>query len=181
MAFIPGYRDSLVLAQWDEDGTHQDPETGEWVIHRAGDFKFNEDGDLCYETLGDRDASTKNFLSNFDTITVDGSFWNQFDFLDSDDRDKSVMGSIAKSAFMAAPVILGSMMGPVGAAVASAYGLSTAALEFVKNIPNVYKALEGLVNSEETFDYNKKSGVWRAMNKLQAWGKSNNTSVSEHS
>jgi hypothetical protein len=61
----------LVLAQWDEDGTHI--VNGREVVHKAGDYKFNEYGDPYYETLGNRPLTGKDILHISDTLTVDGS------------------------------------------------------------------------------------------------------------
>lgn len=62
---------SLVIAQWDEDGTHI--EDGMEVSHKAGDLKLNENGKPYYETLGDREIYDKDLLRASDVLTVDGS------------------------------------------------------------------------------------------------------------
>ena len=51
------------------------------------------------------------------TITTDGSFWNQYDFFDSDDiKEKSFVGSVAKNL-----ALVGSMFIPyVGWGIAGA-------------------------------------------------------------
>ena len=43
--------DSLVYAQYDEDGIHIDPITGEQVQHKKGDFKLNPEGEYYTEKL----------------------------------------------------------------------------------------------------------------------------------
>ena len=68
---------TLVLAQWDEDGTHI--EDGIEVQHKAGDIKLNYNGRPYYETLGDREIYNKDILRNSDILTVDGSKWNKLD------------------------------------------------------------------------------------------------------
>jgi hypothetical protein len=120
------FRTPLVLAQWDEDGTHEDFETGRIVQHKAGDYKYNADGELCFETLGQRDASRKHFLSAWDTITTDGTLWNKFDPFDSDGKDKSILSTVARTALKMAPLVIGSMTGPIGISVANAYAGATA-------------------------------------------------------
>ena len=92
-----------VMAQWDSDGTSIDPLTGEIVKHAKGELKTDSLGYFYSESLNGRDPSGRRIISKMDTLTVDGSTLNQYDFSDSDDVDKSVTGSIAKAAV---PLIL---------------------------------------------------------------------------
>lgn len=96
----------LVEAVWEEDGTHIDPFTNQTVEHKKGEHKIDEDGNFYYETLGGRDASGKSFLKQWDTLTVDGTFWNKFDPFDSDGVSKSIGGQIAKTAAIMAPLLI---------------------------------------------------------------------------
>lgn len=96
----------LVEAVWEEDGTHVDPISGQTVKHSKGDLKTDENGNYYYETLGDRDASGKSFLKVWDTLTVDGTFWNKFDPFDSDGVSKNIGGQIAKTAAIVAPLLI---------------------------------------------------------------------------
>jgi len=68
------------------------------VKHKKGDRKLNANGTYYYEDLGNRSVYGKEVLSAFDTLTVDGSKWNKLDFLDSDDIEKSVGGSMMRAA-----------------------------------------------------------------------------------
>ena len=95
-----------VLAQYDEDGTHEDPITGEIVEHKKGDKKLNANGTYYYEDLDGRSPYGKEVLSGFDTLTTDGSTLNSLDFFDSDDLDKSVPGSIARAVAQIAPAFI---------------------------------------------------------------------------
>ena len=95
-----------VLAQWDEDGTHKDPITGELVEHKKGDKKLNANGTYYYETLNGRSPYGKDVLSGFDTLTVDGSTLNSLDFFDSDGLDKSIGGSMARAVAQIAPAFI---------------------------------------------------------------------------
>ena len=95
-----------VLAQYDEDGTHEDPITGEIVEHKKGDKKLNANGTYYYESLNGRSPYGKEVLSGFDTLTTDGSTLNSLDFFDSDDLDKSVPGSIARAVAQIAPAFI---------------------------------------------------------------------------
>lgn len=95
-----------VLAQYDEDGTHEDPITGEIVEHKKGDKKLNANGTYYYENLNGRSPYGKEVLSGFDTLTTDGSTLNSLDFFDSDGLDKSVPGSIARAVAQIAPAFI---------------------------------------------------------------------------
>ena len=75
-------------------------------------LKLNENKLPYYETLNGRSLAGKEVLSGFDTLTVDGTALNKIDFFDSDDKEKSIGGTIMKSAAAIAPMF----MGPVGTA-----------------------------------------------------------------
>lgn len=106
-----------VLAKYDTDGYHIDPLTGKEERHKKDDLKLNENGTYYYEDLDGRSIYGRQVLNKFNTFTTDGSWWNQYDFLDSDDlNQKSVAGSVAKNLFL-----VGSMFLPyVGWGVAAA-------------------------------------------------------------
>ena len=97
---------TLVLAQWDEDGTHKDPVTGEMVEHKKGDKKLNSEGTYYYETLGNRSIYGRDVLSKWDTITTDGSVANKFDPFDADDKDPNMLGVIIRNALKIAPAFI---------------------------------------------------------------------------
>lgn len=109
--------DTQVLAQWDEDGEHIDPVTKQKVSHKKGELKLNDNGTYYYEALDGRDIYGRQVLNKMNTITTDGTFWNQYDFFDSDDiKEKSFVGSTAKNL-----ALVGSMFIPyVGWGVALA-------------------------------------------------------------
>lgn len=97
-SFFPYFFNTLVLAQYDEDGEHKDPLTGEVVQHKKGDLKLNPDGDVYYEALDGRDPTGKIVLNKINTLTTDGSWANRFDPFDSDDiKEKSIGGSLVKN------------------------------------------------------------------------------------
>lgn len=106
-----------VLAKYDTDGYHIDPLTGKEEWHKKDDLKLNGNGTYYYEDLDGRSVYGRQVLNKFNTFTTDGSWWNQYDFLDSDDlNQKSVAGSVAKNLFL-----VGSMFLPyVGWGVAAA-------------------------------------------------------------
>ncbi len=118
--FFGNFFDTLVMAQYDEDGEHIDPITGEKVKHQKGDLKTNQDGEFYYEKLDGRDIYGRRVLNKMNVLTTDGSFWNKYDFFDSDDiQQKSVGGTVMKNL-----ALVGSMFIPyVGPWIA---GLSVA-------------------------------------------------------
>lgn len=97
-SFIEYFFDTLVLAQYDEDGTHTDLISGQTVEHKKGDLKLDQNGNFYYEKLDGRDVYGRRVLNKMNILTTDGSFWNKYDFFDSDDiNQKSVGSSILKN------------------------------------------------------------------------------------
>lgn len=101
------------------------------VKHKKGDYKLNEKGTYYYETLGNRSPIGKQVLSIMDTITVDGTGINTYDFFDSDDIEKSVQGVIVKNVVSLLPMFAG---GPIS----TAYSLALVSREMAKSLPMVY-------------------------------------------
>ena len=101
----------LVLATWDFDAdANGNPTTDpKKVVHKKGEYKLNSKGTFYYETLGNRSSHGKDLLHYSDIITNEGSTWNKIDFLDSDDLEKSVMGTVAKNV-----ALVGSLFIPGG-------------------------------------------------------------------
>ena len=103
------FSEPLVIAQWDEDGEHVDPITGQVKKHSKGEYKYNDDGTFYYETLNGRDVYGRQVLNRMNTLTVDGSKANKYDFFDSDDLEqKSFVGNVMKNL-----ALVGSMFLPV--------------------------------------------------------------------
>jgi hypothetical protein len=115
-SWFKNFFETRVAAQWDEDGTHIDPITGEETAHKKGDLKTNANGMYYYENLDGRNVYGRRVLNKMNTLTTDGSVWNKYDFFDSDGKDKSVGGTIMKNL-----ALCGSMFLPyVGKAIAGA-------------------------------------------------------------
>lgn len=145
------FTDTLVMAQYDSDGTHVDPVTGQTVEHRKGDPIINPDGTYFYEKLDGRDIYGRRVLNKMNVLTTDGSFWNKYDFFDSDDIDqKSIGGTIMKNL-----ALVGSMfipyVGPwvVGASIATQLvGLmGTLGKMFTGSESPLFSAMEGWSSS----------------------------------
>lgn len=153
--FISSLAEPLVVAQWDEEGYHTDPYTGRRVKHKKGDYKYNEDGNYYYETLGGREAYGKQFKSVFDSFTVDGSKANKYDFFDSDSLDKSVTGTVMKTVATLAPLFVPQVSGYYGAALVGANLLDI--------LPSIYKSTLGLAIDAETPFLNQMQGIGRSL------------------
>lgn len=139
-SFFGHFSETRVLAQWDEDGTHIDPISGQEVQHKKGDKKLNANGTYYYENLGDRDIYGREVLSKWDTLTRDGSFANKFDFFDSDDLDKSIGGTAIKNIVKIVPAFA-SMAGiPY---VAPIYLSLRVGLNFMDIMPKIGKIFTG--------------------------------------
>ena len=147
---------SLVEARWEEDGWHTDPFTNRKVKHYKGEWKTDSNGNPYYETLGDRDTSGKNFLHITDTLTIDGSKWNDFDPFDSDGITKNVGGQIMKTAFSIAPLLI-----PY---VNTVYGLITGGALLSEALATFGKA--GVEALDSDYSSNK---IWRGFNKYTGY------------
>lgn len=132
------FSDPLVLAQYDQDTVDKDG-----TKHKKGDFKLNSEGTYYYETLGGRSPIGKQILSSLDTLTVDGTKLNKYDFFDSDDIEKSVSGVIAKNVATLIPMFIG---GPVG----TVYSTALIAREMAKSLPMLYGMTTALFSDSET-------------------------------
>lgn len=132
------FSDPLVLAQYEEDTIDKDG-----TKHKKGDYKLNEEGTYYYETLGGRSPIGKQVLSSLDTLTVDGTKLNKYDFFDSDDIEKSIEGVIAKNVATLIPMFVG---GPIG----TIYSTALIAREMAKSLPMLYGMTTALFSDSET-------------------------------
>ena len=97
-SFVDHFFDTLVLAQYNENGTHIDLVSGQTVEHKKGEPKLDQNGNFYYEKLDGRDIYGRRVLNKMNVLTTDGSFWNRYDFFDSDDiNQKSIGGSVLKN------------------------------------------------------------------------------------
>ena len=162
--------DTRVLAQYDSNGTHIDPITGQTIEHNKGDYKTDSSGTFYYETLGGRNIDGKSVLHLSDVLTTDGSTMNAVDFLDSDGLTKSPVSSLIKNA-----ALIGSMflpyVGPVIAGIAvtqQAMKLGSVIGKMItnSNSPQLNN-LEGL--AEATDFHNGKSEYAKDPNNIWCW------------
>lgn len=158
-------RPTLVLAQYDEDTV--EIINGHRVIHKKGELKLDEYGVPYYEELGDREVYGRDVLHYTDTLTTDGSKWNKYDFFDSDGLDKSIGGTIVKTAFKIAPYFI-----PY---VNYAWGAVNAGMEIAQLLPTLGKAVNGMITNNENTSFNKGLTKWESY--LERF----ESSVSDHS
>lgn len=130
----------MVLATYDEDGFHD--ENGKQVEHFAGQYKLDENGDPYYEKLGNRDSYGKEVLRFTDTITVDGTPINKWDFLDSDGLDKSIGKTVLQTATFVAPMLIPGMSGVWGT-IGMVGGLIGA-------MPTLLKGVNGIIGNNDS-------------------------------
>lgn len=119
-SWFNNFWETRVAAQWDEDGEHLNPITGEKETHKKGDLKLNSSGNFYYENLDGRDVYGRRVLNKMNTLTTDGSEFNKYDFFDSDGKDKSIGGTILKNA-----ALVGSMFIPYIGPVVTGLGLAS--------------------------------------------------------
>ena len=97
--------ESYVYATWDEDGEHFDENVGRTVEHKKGQMK-TKDGHFYIETAGDKEGYGKQFVALSDVLTREDSWLNQYDFFDSDGKDKSAIGTTFKLVAQIAPYLI---------------------------------------------------------------------------
>lgn len=163
-------RPSLVLATYDEDGTHE--ENGRIVNHHKGDYKIDPiTGKPFYETVGNREIYDKDVLHVTDTLTREGTKINKLDFFDSDGLNKSIGGTIMKLTSSLAPAFVGLALPEVGIL----YGGITALVSLSQLMPTLGKAINGFVTNDNN------NAVGRGLNKAEAWTARFGKSVSDKS
>lgn len=98
-----------VLAQWDFDADENGNPTNDKnkIVYHKGEKKIDPvTGTYYYESLGNRNIYGRDVLSGFDTLTTDGSALNKYDFFDSDDINKTTLGSLSRAVAQIAPVFI---------------------------------------------------------------------------
>ena len=151
------FGDTLVYAQWDEEGTHIDPETGRTVKHRKGDWKTDSSGNYYAETIGGRQLLDAQVISVQDILTKEGTWINKYDFFDSDGETKSVTGTVFKTMAQVAPYLI--------PGVNKYYGALTASVGLASVLPTFYKSIESLLTGESD------SALSKSATQLENWFK----------
>lgn len=161
LGFVKSISEPLVMATYEEDGFHVDPFSGRRVKHTKGEYKINDQGEYYYETLGGRSAYGKEVKSVFDSLTVDGSTANNYDFFDSDGLDKSVAGTIAKTVAVVAPLFT---------PLAPYYGYAMIGAQLMDLLPSLYNTTIGVFVDTPEF-----------LNQMQGIGRSFRENTTQHS
>ena len=155
----------LVYAKWHEDGEHIDPITGRTVKHKKGDYRLNEDGQFFTETIGKKEGYNEEFVALSDILTKEDSWLNKIDVFDSDDKEKSAIGTVMKTAVAIVPYLI--------PGVNSVWGGITAAIAMGSVLPTFAKALEGLVVGD------KNTGFTDSMSVLENYFRRFDSSMSD--
>ena len=134
------FSEPLVLATYDSDGESIDPISGKKLKHSKGEIKLNSNGKPYYETLNGRNPATKQVLSMGDIVTSEASSLNKYDFIDSDDMDKSVRGTILKNVASVLPLAV-----PY---VGEAYSAGLVVRELAKTTPMLYGMIKSLFSDK---------------------------------
>lgn len=151
------FGDPLVYATYDSDGEHYDTFTGQMMPHKKGEYKLNKYGLPYTETLDGRSLVNKEVVSGFDLLTVDGKGANKYDFFDSDGLDKSVTGTIMKSAAAIAPMFMGPYVAPI-------YSGLLVGRELMKTLPMLYGLTTAWFDMPaENETLNKLAGIGQAL------------------
>lgn len=168
-----------VLAQWETDVDINGKTQGQVgfdannIKYHKGDKKVNPiTGEYYYESLNGRSIYGREVLSGWDTLTVDGSKFNKYDFFDSDDIKKSPGGSLLKAAVKIAPALIPAVspwyiMGRVLLSSADLFGKVGKMLPGVGSENPTLSWLEGLNKSftMSTSDYGQQH-QWKMENML---------------
>lgn len=171
------FEDPLVYATYDKDTIEIDPITGNKVLHKAGEWKVNDDGEYYTEKLNGRSLRGKEVVSSEDYITNENSALNSIDFFDSDDQDKSVAGTIAKNVASVLPMFVpyvgtASKVGSLLKTIPTIYSGLLVGREIAKSLPMAYNMISSL-----TGDKNPNS---KLVNTLAAYGQKFSGSTSEY-
>lgn len=137
--FVGTLFNPIVMASWEEDGTHINPVNGQEVSHKKGEYKLNEVGTYYTETLDGRDLYNKELITGSDLITVDGTGLNKIDFFDSDGLKKSVAGTLTKTLVRVLPLFT---------PLAGIYTKYIIATEIAQTLPMLYNMTIGLFDSD---------------------------------
>lgn len=161
------FRDSLVLATYDEDTPEYDEDGNLLAIHKKGEYKLNEWGAPYYEMLGDRDAYGKELLHYTDTFTKEGSILNKIDFYDSDDKKKSVFGTAMKTASQIVPMFLPNPIKYTWGAINAAKGIG-------QSLSALGKGIDSIITGDDDDEFG------RNLTKLENWLARFDHSKSDH-
>lgn len=153
------FKQSLVYAKWDEDGTHFDKSLGREVKHRKGEWKTDDDGLYYTETIDNNEGYGKEFVAFTDILTKEDSKLNKIDFFDSDDKHKSKFGTVMKTVAKVAPYFL---------IPNNIWGAVTASIGLLEALPTLAKMGQGIVTGDKETAFTKQMNTvenfWNKLN-----------------
>ena len=113
-SFFDNFWETRVLAQWEFDADKDGNPTNDSskIVYHKGELKLNDNGAFYFENLGNRSVYGRRVLSKANILTKEDSWANKFDFFDSDDIDKSWIGTAIKNIVSIVPMFI-PYVGPV--------------------------------------------------------------------
>ena len=179
-SFFANLLDTRVMATWefnaDENGNPTENE--DEIVHQKGEIKLNEYGLPYYENLNGRSIAGRDVLHLSDVLTTDGSVMDSINFFDSDDLEKSIPGTIMKTAVTIAPMLI-APIAPyyIGLGVAfETAKLANQAIQVGASIlggqaPKFTNSIEGYLTSLELSPTKSSSkSQWNAVNFINLFG-----------
>lgn len=158
------------IAQWDDDGYHIDSDSGKKVKHKKGEYKFDENGRFYTEDIGDKDPAGRQIIGFADTLTTDGSFANKFDFMDSDGKDKHIVGTVMKNAVKIIPYFI--------PGVGQVYTYAMVGVELTNLAATLAQVIPGAVVGDDIKD----TEYYKSLNRVKSFKRGLfDSGVSEHS
>lgn len=134
------FEEPLVYATYDEDTVEIDPVTGNKVKHLKGEWKVNDEGEYYIEKANGRNLRDKQVVSVEDYLTSENSALNKYDFMDSDDLEKSVAGTVAKNVAAVIPMLI--------PGINTAYSGLLVGRELAKSLPMAYGMMASLTGDD---------------------------------
>lgn len=139
-------RPTLVLATYKQDFV--EVVNGKEIKHEKGDVILDENGMPFYREVADgEEIYGQDVLHISDTLTDDLSSWNKYDFFDSDGVEKSIGGTIMKTAASIVPYLIPG--GKYIKAAKWALAGTQASVELAKALPVLGKAIHGAFGGDE--------------------------------
>lgn len=162
------FKEPLAIAQWDADGEHYDKELGRDVKHTKGEYRFNDAGKPYYERLNYRAPYGKDILSPWDVLTIDGSAADKWNFMSSDDKQKTLTGTVMKTVAQVVPYFI--------PGVGQYYTYVTLGNAILTDLlPVLSKSTAGVIFG----DTMNNSDFYKAMSGLEGWNRKWRSSTSD--
>ena len=162
------YKPPVAIATYEKDETIYDPQSGRQIQHKRGDRKLDKNGKLYYETIGMKEPYGRDVLNWTDTLTVDDTWQDKYNFMSSDGLDKSITGAIMKNVITYAPMFISGPAEAIYASAGAIYALGTLGAELLNVMPMLTKSGIALFAGDSQVD----KDYWKTLNRLQQTGAS---------